>query len=225
MSIFTQSNGGIVSTVLGSAVANGGTVAVSYPSGYTQDDFLHGLSDYGNSHVMVNSNDKVVEGSGGIALSFGASTITVTNNTGASWAAGTKLDFWFQQRRNNKCIILAFPMPNMASIADGDLVTEIFPGVEGYIEHVWWVQEKAVTTAAKASTLNLEIGTTNLTGGVVSLTSAACTPIGVVIEGTQITANNRLVKSSKLSVEASSVTAFSEGSGTLYVRIRLDEVG
>jgi len=109
------------------------------------------------------------------------------------------------------------PVYSMADIADGDVVTTITPGYAGTIEKVYWIQGTPVTTASKASTLNLEIGTTNVTGGVISLTSATCTPIGTVIAGTAITANNTFDNDDTISVEAASTTAFIEGAGTIVM--------
>jgi len=116
-------------------------------------------------------------------------------------------------------IVCLVPNISMSTIADGDLVTTITPGFAGKIRSVYWVQDVPVTTAAKASTLNLEIGITDLTGGVVSLTSATCTPKGVVIAGTAITAGNVFKADSTISVEAASTTSFVEGSGSLYAVI------
>lgn len=107
---------------------------------------------------------------------------------------------------------------DMTLIADGDLVTTFTPGFAGAIEKTFWVQENPVTTASKASTLNFEIGTTNLTGGVISLTSAACTPLGAVVAGTAVTANNTFGRTDTISVEASSTTTFIEGSGTIFIQ-------
>lgn len=109
---------------------------------------------------------------------------------------------------------------NQADIANGDLLTNYVPGYAFKIEKVDWRQQKAVTTAAKLATLNLEIGTTNVTGGVISLTSAACTPAGVAVAGTAVTADNVGSATDSFSIEASSVTAFVEGSGWLLIQIR-----
>lgn len=106
---------------------------------------------------------------------------------------------------------------DMAEIADGDLVTAFTPGYAGTIEKVYWVQETAVTTASKASSLNVEIGTTDTTGGVVALTSAACTPLGVVVAGSAITAANTFAATDTISVEAASTTTFIEGAGTFFI--------
>lgn len=106
---------------------------------------------------------------------------------------------------------------DMTLIADGDLVTTFTPGFAGTIEAFYWVQEAPVTTAAKASTLNLEIGTTNVTGGTIALTSAACTPLGVKIDSAAITAANTFGATDTISIEAASTTTFIEGSGTMFI--------
>jgi hypothetical protein len=76
------------------------------------------------------------------------------------------------------------------------------------------------TTGDKLATLNLEIGTTDVTGGVVSLTSATgggTLTLGELTEGTAITGNNAFDDTDTISVEAASVTAFAEGEGVLLI--------
>lgn len=106
---------------------------------------------------------------------------------------------------------------DMASIADGDVITGFTPGFAGRIKAMYWVQNVAVTTASKASTLNAEIGTTNLTGGTIALTSAACTPQGKIIAAAAITAGAAFDRDDTISIEAASTTTFIEGSGTLVI--------
>lgn len=111
---------------------------------------------------------------------------------------------------------------DMSKIANGDIITQFTPGFAGAIKKWYWVQATAVTTVAKLSTLNLEIGavdvqTTPGTNSTISLTSAACTPIGKVIEGTVIGLKNTFDNDDIISVEASSTTAFVEGSGTIVI--------
>jgi len=77
--------------------------------------------------------------------------------------------------------------------------------------------QKTATTADKAATLNAEIETTNLSGGVLALTSANCTPKGAQVAGTEITGNNAFTATQKISIEASSVTAFAEGAIWLMI--------
>ena len=206
---------------LASTVADDGTFTVSYPSGTSQLSFNSGLA--GSAHyAILNGNDKWTAADPGIAVSFDASYITVTNQSGYSWAAGTVVDLFFDQKddRGDGHVVLSFPI-TLANVTAADVVTDFRPGVDGVIEDVQFVVTTAVTTASKAATLNLEIGTTNVTGGTVALTSAACTPLGKVIAGTAITGANTVTRESKISVEASSVTAFAEGAGVLHVRVRL----
>ena len=77
-----------------------------------------------------------------------------------------------------------------------------------------------VTTAAKLSTLNMEIGTTNTTGGAIALTSANCTPAGVLVAGTAITAANTGSSSDTISIEAASTTTFIEGDGYMLIKLQ-----
>jgi hypothetical protein len=110
---------------------------------------------------------------------------------------------------------------NLADIAAaGDLLTNYVPGYAFKIEKFDFRVGKPATTAAKAATLNIEINTTDLTGGLIALTSANCTPQGVAVAGTAITANNVGTKTDSFSIEASAVTAFAEGNGYMLVAIR-----
>ncbi len=82
----------IVSTVLASAVANGGTVTLSYPTGTTQMTFT-GANASASGQVTVNDNERYVERASGVRVNFtyGASSITLTNNTGVTWPAGATI--------------------------------------------------------------------------------------------------------------------------------------
>lgn len=206
--------------VIATAVADAGTFTVAYPSGTTQVNYNAGLAGT-DSYIILNGNDKYTVAAGKISLSFGSSDITVTNSTGATIAAGTKFILNVDVADGNDVIVLTLPIKLAAITGAGDVVTEIRPGVDGKIENVEFVVTSPVTTASKAATLNLEINTTDVTGGTVALTSAAATPLGKVISNTASpSANNTISKKDKLSVEAASVTAFAEGEGYLLVRIR-----
>jgi hypothetical protein len=115
--------------------------------------------------------------------------------------------------------VLSFPV-TLATIGGAvDVVTNWSPGFAGRVVAVAFVVTTPVTTAGKAATLNLEINTTNLTGGLLALTSANATPLGKVIAGTAITAGNQFEADDTISVEAASVTAFTEGAGVLLVTV------
>jgi hypothetical protein len=108
----------------------------------------------------------------------------------------------------------------LAGITDADVITSWVPGHKFKILSISVINIVAVTTAAKATTLNLEIGTTNLTGGAVALTSANMTPKGSVVAGSAITANNTGSATDAVSLEASSTTAFVEGSAIVQVVVQ-----
>lgn len=209
----------VVGTVLGTAVADDGTFTVSYPSGTSQNDFAKGLADLSNTYAVLDGNDKWEYADPGINVSFGASNITITNRSGYNWAVGTQVDLHFAVKSGNRrCVTV--PLPPMSGWTAADIVTETYPGIDGDLEYAEFVTTVAVTTAGKAATLNFEIGTTDVTGMTLALTSANATPKGTVLGFGLPTAAYTLSRSSKLSVEASSVTAFSEGEGYLNLYIR-----
>ncbi len=119
-------------------------------------------------------------------------------------ASATAKDWWI------------FYIP-LADIANGDLITEWIPGFAGRITEILAIIQKAATTADKAAILNAEIETVDLTGGVLTLMSVNCTPKGAQVAASAITANNAFSASQKISIEASSVTAFAEGAIWLMV--------
>jgi hypothetical protein len=114
---------------------------------------------------------------------------------------------------------IAIPV-TLSKIADGDLVTAFTPGYKFKILGIEFVVTTVASTAAKAATLNLEIGTTNVTGGVLSLTTAACDTLGEVTAATAVTAANTGSATDTVSVEASATTTFVEGEGVLMIRIQ-----
>lgn len=116
--------------------------------------------------------------------------------------------------------VLSIPIPNLATVADGDVITGLVIPHRFKIKQVDAHVINEVTTAAKASTLNLEIGTTDLTGGAVALTSANLATLGAKVAGSSVTANNVGAAGAAISVEASSTTAFSEGGIMLSVHIQ-----
>lgn len=109
---------------------------------------------------------------------------------------------------------------DLPTMSDADQLTTLTPGFKGKILSFDFFTHTAVTTGSKASTLNLEIGTTNVTGGVISLASATATPIGAKIAGSAVTATNTFSSSDTISIEATSTTTFIEGSGWLIITLQ-----
>lgn len=73
---------------LAAAVANAGTVTLPYPAGLVQAD----LTGETGGQVAVNG-DVFNEGTGAgtVAIAYGATSITVTNNSGAAWPVGAEV--------------------------------------------------------------------------------------------------------------------------------------
>jgi hypothetical protein len=82
----------VVEVVLSSAVADAGTVTLAYPAGTTQASFI-GANASADGAVIVNDNDFYEEKVSGVRVNFtyGGSDITLTNNTGVSWPAGSRI--------------------------------------------------------------------------------------------------------------------------------------
>jgi len=111
----------------------------------------------------------------------------------------------------------------LSSIPSGDLVTNIVPGFVGWIKKFSYYNGTVCSTGSKLATLNLEIGTTDVTGGVLSLDSddlgAVTGAVGMIVSGTAVTGANMFDKDDTLSIEATSVTTFVEGSGSLIIEM------
>ena len=91
---------GYTKTTLASAVANGATLTVAYPTG-TDRTVLSGTV---GGVAALNDNDtfpQAASGTGTVAYAFGASNITVTNNSGISWPIGAVMTFSFGQTSRN----------------------------------------------------------------------------------------------------------------------------
>lgn len=209
--------------VIGTEVADSGTFTMAYPSGTTVGDFDKGLADLAACYVVLNKNDKVLYNTTGdyyVGIAFGASEITITNETGAAIPVGTVVDLHLAVKEGNrKCITI--PVPPMAEWTAADIITEMQLGIAGDLEYAEFVLTTAVTTAGDGMTLNFEIDTTNVTGMTLALTSANATPKGKVLPFGLPTAGYTLTRASKLSLEAAtSVATFAEGNGYINLYIR-----
>lgn len=204
---------------LAANVANGATVDVAYPAGTAQRDFDAGLSGPG-SYVMVNDNDKWTAAAGKVSFSFGSSLITVTNNSGVTWTAGSKLVLSFDQVDGNHVALVQVPY-NLAALANGAMLNPgLRLGLTGTVEYYEALVKTAATTAAKLATLQPTIDGVAVTGGALALTSANATPAGIILPAPLITGGNVIKPANRLGFLVSGVTAFAEGEIVLNVRIR-----
>jgi len=204
----------IIELVPSAAVATNDTMVFTYPSGNASR-----YAKSGEKLVIQGLQNTLDQAADTFTLSYGASSVTVTYKDATSIPAGTKVMLQLPRKQKVGVQVLAFFF-NLADIANGDMLTNYVPGFNFKILSVDWRQCKAVTTGSKLATLNLEIGTTDLTGGTVALTSAACTPAGAAVAGSAITAGNVGTDTDSFSIEASSVTTFVEGNGWLLVEIQ-----
>ena len=106
---------------------------------------------------------------------------------------------------------------NLVDVTAADVATDFIPGFAGKVDKVFWVQGSPVTTASDLASLVVDIEAVEVTGGLVALTSATCTPLGVTINGSAVTGTNVFDADEKLSIRAETVTAFAEGDGMLYI--------
>jgi len=113
---------------------------------------------------------------------------------------------------------LSIPI-QLAGITGAGTVAAVTSGFAGKIVSAQFVSTAVASTASKLATLGLSINTIAVTGGVISLTTAALTAMGASVSGTAITANNAFGATDTIKLVASSVTAFSEGSGFVLLTI------
>lgn len=119
---------------------------------------------------------------------------------------------------------ITIPLTSLAtglSTAAIDLLTNYTPGYKFKVLSFDFVTTVAGTGSSASQTFNLEIGTTNLTGGSLVVNLASTDTIGEVSAGTSITAANTGTSSDTLSIEmAASGTVFTAGAGYFVIRIQ-----
>ena len=101
----------------------------------------------------------------------------------------------------------------------GDVVTNFVLEGSGDIVAVALLTTVVGAGAGATRALNLEIGTTNVTGGVVTATLAGTDTVGKVTNGTAITGNAHFNDGDTLSVEVAAGTVFTGGEGVLLITV------
>lgn len=104
------------------------------------------------------------------------------------------------------------------NFAAGDLLTNYTPGYAFKLIKFDARCSVPVTTTPCAVDLNLEIVSTNVTGGIIQLNGAYAR--GAAQSGTAITGNNTGSATDTFSIEGANLTAFTEGSFWLLVAIQ-----
>jgi hypothetical protein len=189
-----------------------GKADVKHPGGSVYDLSVKAVNDSGNSTVAVGDKLYYVSGDtpqlskkvSGVFFGYAMEGIT----TGST--ANIEVLLASQANASHAYGAWCFHFNN-ADIANGDLITSFVPHFAGKIIAIDAVATKAASTASKLASLNLEIGVTNVTGGVVALTTAGLDTIGKLVAGSAITAENVFAADSLISLEAADVTVFVEG--------------
>lgn len=168
--------------------------------------------------TIVRGDRLSVAATGALVASTGAGAIV---GTALESAASGAIFSVLLSRRPLSLVTLSFPV-TLTAIPAGDLITDYpLPGA-GRIIGFRYVPAVVTSTAGDGMDLNIEIGSTNLTGGVLGLTSANTNTLGVVVAATAITAGNTYAPGALMSIEgATGAGAFAEGSGVLHVDIEL----
>ena len=184
-------------------VGDSGVTKVVYGNTVLLGDSL--MSDSSGRAVPLTGSNVCV----GIALEAGSvgqiGTMFLTNKTGSA--------------STNNWSMLSIPV-TLATIADGTIVNSFTPGFAGTVQKIFFINTTAATTAAKGSTLNVDIGSTPPTGGSLVLTSANQTPLGNVVNASAVTALNSFLATDTLKVVAASTTTFVEGAGLLVIVLK-----
>ena len=78
-------------TLAAAVTSPAGTVTtVPYPTGRVQADYT-GDNAATDAYLIINGNDRWTEAADNFDISYGASNITLTNKTGATWPIGTQI--------------------------------------------------------------------------------------------------------------------------------------
>ena len=124
---------------------------------------------------------------------------------------------------------VAFPVGDMSiatgagfgATTAGDVVTDYVPGYKFKLLALDFVTGSLVGAGASASApCNLEIGSTNVTGGVCTVTLASTNTIGELTAGLAITAANTGSATDAFSIEKATSVVFTAGEGTFVVTIQ-----
>lgn len=108
------------------------------------------------------------------------------------------------------------------TIANGNLRTGIPMPFHGKFLTVFAMVDKAVTGSGTATAaINLEIGGTNVTGGVITVTAALAGTKGAKLAGSSVTAANVFHEGDLLDVEAASVIDLTGGTLDIYAEVEL----
>ena len=108
-----------VELVLAAAVADDGTVTgIAYPSGTNQAFFTSGNAS-ATGVAVLNGNDVYAEAATKVGITYGASTITLTNTSGVTWPAGSDVILQLGYATSDVVTVIQQPViANLAALTD-----------------------------------------------------------------------------------------------------------
>lgn len=154
-------------------------------------------------------------GAAPIAQRSGAAQTALTDSTGGD-VTGTTL----ASTAGIMTVAIPIELASMTTSA-ADLITAYTPGFKFKVLAVDFATTTIGAGEAASQVLNLEIGTTNLTGGAVTVTLGGTDTLGELTAGTAVTAANTGAADATISVEvAASGTVFTGGNGVLLLKLQ-----
>lgn len=196
-----------------SLLALGIAAALTPPARAIENVFI----DAGGVHVGTATTDKVgFHDATASTQRAGAAQAAITDSTtgtaGDTAAAGVGVN------------TITIPLTSLAtglSTSAIDLLTEYVPGYRFKVLKFDFVATVVGAGSSASQVFNLEIETTNVTGGALTVTLASTNTIGKITSGTSITAANVGTATQKLSIEmAAGGTVFTAGAGYFVIMIQ-----
>lgn len=220
--------------------ANGASVAFSVAENSAfaigQTIFISDGTDWGTFQITGLTGTTVItatklDAAGDTATPFNLASGSKVTGTGAPLVLAAALPNAFTDNTTGTAsdtlaagvgvYVLSIPITLVQITGAVDVLTEYTPGHAFKILSFDARVTEVVTTAGDGISLNLEINATNVTGGVIALTSANSTPLGVAIAGTAVTGANTGTASDTISIEATiGAGAFAEGAVVGLIRIQ-----
>lgn len=142
----------VVTVVLGTAVADTGTVTLAYPTGTTQASFTGANAAANTGVAYINDNDEYPEASSGVRinLTYGGSDITLTNNTGQTWAAGSTVRVQLGRAGNDAPAFQAGTAITSLTDSSGGTASNTLAAITGsYVEAT--IENTVASLAAKTN--------------------------------------------------------------------------
>lgn len=165
-----------------------------------------------NQNMRVLAKELYIDG-----VSFTPSAVSITELTDST--TGTSSDT-LAATVGIQTVAIPIQLASMTTSA-ADLVTNYTPGYAFELLSLEFVTTTLGTGASASQVLNLEIGTTNVTGGVLTLLLADTDTLGKKTAATAITAANVGTAADTISLEvAASGTVFTAGAGILLLKLR-----